>query len=530
VSQPTVPQGVQQQRLVPMGPWLLELVTSTPELACTVLLALVDPRAVPDPLGGCPLRDGARALHSLRCSCVLLWRCRAACTLAELLRGTRRPFELAPEELARLGAPPHEVLERIDAAHGPRVPEDFRTLGDALRDAEVRQGLSEQCGVAVRRPHTIRVGPGTHRVSTTLELCDGVHLVGGCPAGQAVVEVAGCVGLRSGARGSALVNLRIRSAPPPPPTPPSPTAALDAYSGGGGGGDGGVGQRGWEEEEEEEEQAQAQGVAAEEEMEPFFLDEDSDFPHDGIHICGGDLQICDCDISFAAGAGVVVRPLAGGAEEVGGQEEGGQQGSHRRPGGGERHPFDSASPPRLLRTRVHDGGDTGVFVADSCCQLIECTVAAHQLSNIEIKGCLPGTVLRGCCIEGGEEAGLHIYDGGAALIEHTSVRGSGMAGVAVRDGSCPRLRHCVLEHGYEGGCMAMGEDTLVDLTDCVVRCNAETGAEAKDGARLTLRRCALIGNGTTGLLCRHHARVELGGCVLARNGLAAVEVREAPPN
>ena len=86
-------------------------------------------------------------------------------------------------------------------------------------------------------------------------------------------------------------------------------------------------------------------------------------------------------------------------------------------------------------------------------------ISGHQLSNVELKGCLPGTLLRRCTIDGGEEAGVHCYDGGAPTLQHCIVRGNAMAGVAARDGSRPRLHDCVLEGGFEGGVLAMGAGT-----------------------------------------------------------------------
>ena len=354
---------------------------------------------------------------------------------ADLLRGVRRPADLTRGEIASIQRP-YALLERIDAAHGPRVPEDCKTLAAALR-AAARQRFKNGGTV------TIRVGSGTHQVTTPLRLSDGVRLVGSCPAGAAVVEVIGCIGIRTAALGAALVNLRIFSA--------VALAADDGDSDDGGGDDDSGGESGDDEDDGGVPEAGHPGDAP---LGEGALDQDGeevglghgDDGHiaegeelfDGIQICGGDLLIQDCDISFAGGAGVVVR-----------RAEGSEQGEHW-------HPFDSERPPRLLRCSIHDGGDTGVFIADSCCELIECAIAAHQLSNLEMKNCSPGTLLRHCTIEHGEEAGLHIYDGGAPIIESCAIRGNCMAGVAVRDGSNPVLRRCVIEGGWEGGVMAMG--------------------------------------------------------------------------
>ena len=113
--------------------------------------------------------------------------------------------------------------------------------------------------------------------------------------------------------------------------------------------------------------------------------------------------------------------------------------------------------------------ETGLFIAESCCEVTDCTISGHQLSNVELKGCLPGTLLRRCTIDGGEEAGVHCYDGGAPTLQHCIVRGNAMAGVAARDGSRPRLHDCVLEGGFEGGVLAMGAGTRPRLRDCIVQ-------------------------------------------------------------
>ena len=185
-------------------------------------------------------------------------------------------------------------------------------------------------------------------------------------------------------------------------------------------------------------------------------DDDDDDDDDGgggaqgachcIQICAGNLLVQDCDISCADGCGVLIMQLREG--EVFG--------------------FRNSDPPRLLRCRVHDGGDVGVCIESAMAVLTDCVIRGHTMSNIELLQSSSGTILTGCKIEGGDQAGLHCCERSLAEMTDCQIFGSGMAGLAASEGAAVRMCRCTIREGWEGGVMATGEGTRVTLDDCTV--------------------------------------------------------------
>ena len=81
---------------------------------------------------------GSEQVCALRATCTALARgWDDARVLAELLSGRRRPADFGLGELRGTGRF-LRLLDLIDAAHGPRVPQDYNTISEAVRHAARR--------------------------------------------------------------------------------------------------------------------------------------------------------------------------------------------------------------------------------------------------------------------------------------------------------------------------------------------------------------------------------------------------------
>lgn len=480
-----------------------QLVSATPVMSLTDLLAsdvggtVLCWICLED--GSVSVRSAALALCALRQTCSSLaneWH--DADVLGKLLSGTSRPRDFPAEQIGGFARQPW-LLEWVDAALGPRVPEDHATIAAGLDAAaaivaartEVAQlRSSSKCWAAGhdRVGATVRVAAGHYVITSALDLPDGVRLVGSCAAGDAVIEVVGCVGVNSASWNSELVNLTFR------------TGSADL----------GDCNSGLLQERQDAEIAAPQFEDDAAGRDPAGGD-DSDNVHEWdschcVYIRAGNLLVQDCDITCTNGCGVAIvcdREAAGNKLAC--------------------KPADAAC---LLRCVVHDGGDVGVYIQGVSATLVDCTVKNHNLSNIELLRSGPEMQLQGCKIEGGDQAGLHCCEGSIATLTDCHIFSSGMAGLAAQEAAKINLHRCTIRGGWEGGVMAMGKSTAVMLAECTVSCNTEVGIETKAHACITLTKSTVRSNGTAGILSRLEGRIQIEECQISDNGLAGIEARE----
>lgn len=349
---------------------LVELVCAQPDVASGVLYWLCvrtqHQGSTSRSVARVSLSAGARAVCALRSTCTALARRWAdARVLAELLSGRQRPADFAAGVLR--GTERHlRLLELIDAAHGPRVPQDYATIGEALAHAARRirsyRRWADRIQPNGREMLTVQLAAGTYTLTEPLALPDNVRLMGRCAAGAAIVRVVGCVGFTSAGIGAQLVNITVRS-----------SSRDDDGEGGGA--------AGWPRD------ADAR-------------------PGHAVWIRGGDLLVQDCTISCAIGNGVVI-----GARGASFRGQGSTQAlceAHGR-------------LPRLLRCAIeapvlsrpaevggHDGVAAGVCVEVMAAEIIDC-VFRGNFNQLELGYSKAGTLVHGCRMEGARENGVYAY-------------------------------------------------------------------------------------------------------------------------
>lgn len=379
----------------------------------------------------------ARAVCALRSTCTALARgWNDARVLAELLSGRRRPADYGVDEL-RGTSRFLRLLDLIDAAHGPRVPQDYATVAEAVRHAGRRIRGYRHAQPNGREMLTVQLAAGAHALTAPVALPDNVRVMGRCPPGAAVVHVIGCVGFTSAGIGAQLVNITIRS---------TSSGTTNPASG--------------------------------ENRPP--VDPDAR-PGHAVWIRGGDLLVKDCVISCAIGNAVVI-----GARGATFRGQGSTQAlceAHGR-------------LPRLVDCRIeaplvsqpaevggYDGVAAGVCVEVMAAEIVNCSFYGN-FNQIELGYSKPGTLIYGCHLEGAQENGVYSYDEAQALIMCSTIRG-GKECVRCCEGSRLVLEDCSLDESSSVGISAQDQGSVIELRDSNTSIQVDGASiECTDEARI----------------------------------------------
>eukprot|EP01043_Picozoa_sp_COSAG02_P012512 COSAG02_NODE_483_length_21396_cov_20.544801_2_plen_640_part_00 len=444
-------------------PGLVELVCAQPDVASSVLYWL----CVRTHHQGSRSRSVTRVSvgASARAVCALLSTCTAlargwddAHVLAELLSGRRRPADYNAGEL-RGTELFLRLLDLIDAAHGPRVPQDFGTVAEAVRHAARRIRGYRHAQPNGRELLTVQLAAGTHLLDAPVALPDNVRVMGRCPPGAAVVHVVGCVGFTSAGIGAQLVNLTIRST-----SGTSPSSSDNSIP----------------------------------------VDPDAR-PGHAVWIRGGDLLVKDCVISCAIGNAVVI-----GARGAPFRGQGSTQAlceAHGR-------------LPRLVDCRIeapivsqpaevggYEGVAAGVCVEVMAAEIIDCSFYGN-FNQIELGYSKPGTLIHGCRLEGAQENGVYSYDEAQARIICSTIRG-GRECVRCCEGSRLVVEECSLDGSSTACISAQGQGSVIELRDSNMKA-AGASIEYTDGARVFLNGVLLApaNRATLTLSCSANDNIE----------------------
>jgi parallel beta-helix repeat protein len=154
----------------------------------------------------------------------------------------------------------------------------------------------------------------------------------------------------------------------------------------------------------------------------------------GIHIAQGRLNLEGCDISCQSSACVAIR---------------------------------AGADPRLLRNRIHDGKQSGVFVTENGLGTLEDNeIFGNAFAGVEIRSGGNPTLRRNR-IHDGKSVGVFVYENGQGTLEDNEIFGNALSGVAIKRGGNPALRrNRISKNGYEaiwvhdGGCGLFEDNDL----------------------------------------------------------------------
>jgi parallel beta-helix repeat protein len=172
-----------------------------------------------------------------------------------------------------------------------------------------------------------------------------------------------------------------------------------------------------------------------------------------VDIAQGRLDLEDCDIKSQSLASIAIH---GGAE------------------------------PRVRRSKIHDGKQTGVFVYENGAGLVEDNeIFGNALAGVSIiEGSNPA--LRRNRIHSGRGSGIHIYEGGLGLIEDNEILGNVLAGVEIKTAGNPTLRRNRIHDGKASGIYVHDNGTGL-IEDNEIQSNGRSGLVVTKGGRPTVR-------------------------------------------
>jgi F-box protein 11 len=143
--------------------------------------------------------------------------------------------------------------------------------------------------------------------------------------------------------------------------------------------------------------------------------------------------------------------------------------------------------PRLLRNRIHDGKDAGVYVDDNGQGTLEDNdIFGNASSGVEIKtGANP--TLRRNRIHDGKSTGVSARENGQGTLEDNDIFGNAFSGVQISEGSNPTLRRNRIHDGKSDGVFVY-ENGRGTLEDNDIFGNAFSGVEIREGGNPGIRK------------------------------------------
>ncbi|MFI9723591.1 right-handed parallel beta-helix repeat-containing protein [Streptomyces sp. NPDC052396] len=172
-----------------------------------------------------------------------------------------------------------------------------------------------------------------------------------------------------------------------------------------------------------------------------------------------------------------------------------------------------------LHIEGHDAAVPAVLVADGAPELAGLRVVTRSSAGIEVRGGARPTV-RHCTIDNLTGVGISVLEGAGGVFEECEVVAAGQSGVVVRGGAQPRLERCRVHHTRGAGLSVTDEGSTLEAFGCEVY-------EIKGaGVQLTARAAGRLTD------CRVH-RVTADGVTLDNEAVLALsdcDIHDIPEN
>ncbi|MDQ8738629.1 right-handed parallel beta-helix repeat-containing protein [Paenibacillus sp. LHD-38] len=155
--------------------------------------------------------------------------------------------------------------------------------------------------------------------------------------------------------------------------------------------------------------------------------------------------------------------------------------------------------PIIKRCKIHSGQDAGVHVTDGGQGLlVDCDISYHKSACVVIeRGGDP--VFRRCRIYKGGNAGVLVTNQGRGSFESCDIFAHTKAGLAIIHDGNPKLSHCRIYDGHDAGVFATERGQGI-LEDCKIYGNEILNVAIKKEANPQLRRCQIFNGKQLGLL------------------------------
>jgi SpoVK/Ycf46/Vps4 family AAA+-type ATPase len=184
--------------------------------------------------------------------------------------------------------------------------------------------------------------------------------------------------------------------------------------------------------------------------------------------------------------------------------------------------------PVLKRCKIHSGQDAGVHVFDGGQGLlVDCDICFHKSACVVIeRGADP--VFRRCRIYGGGNAGVLVSDQGKGSFETCDIYANAKAGLAIIHEGNPRLTKCRIFDGHDAGIFAT-ERGQGHLEDCKIYGNEMLNVAIKREANPQFRRCQIYEGKQLGLLIADRGLGILEDCEIYGHAGQGLWIKDGNP-
>jgi hypothetical protein len=171
-----------------------------------------------------------------------------------------------------------------------------------------------------------------------------------------------------------------------------------------------------------------------------------------------------------------------------------------------------------LRCRSTGSGDrlAALAVIAGASVVSDCEILSEAPWGVLVAGEIARVRFRNCKVRDGKGTGVHVSEGGTAVLEDCDIAGNAYSGLTVRDGGSAVLRRCRLWGGKTPVQIHVGGKA--ELEDGDVYAHELAGIEVDNAGELTARRTRVRAGQNIGIRISHRARADLADCDMIGNG------------
>ncbi|WP_419993188.1 right-handed parallel beta-helix repeat-containing protein [Streptomyces boninensis] len=177
-----------------------------------------------------------------------------------------------------------------------------------------------------------------------------------------------------------------------------------------------------------------------------------------------------------------------------------------------------------LHIEGQDASAPAVLVEDGTPELSRIRVVSRSAAGIEVRGGAR-PVVRHCTVDNPGGTGISYTGAAGGLAADCEVLAAGQDGVTVRGGARPRLERCRVHHTAGSGLSVGGEGSTAEAEGCEVYETGGTGVQVSARATAHLTGCTVHRTATDGVTLDTDAVLTLDGCELHEIPENAVDMR-----
>lgn len=177
-----------------------------------------------------------------------------------------------------------------------------------------------------------------------------------------------------------------------------------------------------------------------------------------------------------------------------------------------------------LQVEGQDSAAPALLIEDCTPEISGLRVMTRSAAGVEVRAGA-GPLLRHCTIDNPAGIGVNVLGGATGVFEDCEIVAAGQAGFAVSDGAKPRLERCRIHHTSGSGLSLMGTGTSVEAHGCEIYEVKGTGVHVSTHAQGQLADCQVHRTSADGLTMDTDAVLTLTDCDIHDLPENAVDLR-----